>query len=174
MDYCLTLENKIFLNEVISYFDKGLRLILEKISSNKRVFIDPCFGFSKTREQNHYLLSHMGELLDHYSRSVEICGIIYGVSKKSFLRFPLDINLKSKSELAVLANMQSILFYDLLQKSSPDQEIIFRVHDNYSLKALDNIKNCEWQVNFFNFNFLFVCFFFCFFFFFLICLNISS
>ena len=144
MDYCQDVEHSIFLRDFYSFFDLGLKKMSQALRDhsilNKRVYLDPCFGFSKTRDQNHYLMSRMGELSEYFSCADYIAGLVYGVSRKSFMRFPQDMNIKNDQNSSVLTNMQSILFYDLFSKIGTKHDLIFRVHDNVSLKALENIK----------------------------------
>lgn len=134
MDFCLTCNNEVFIRELKNYFKNGL----EKLKGiKKEIIIDPCFGFSKTREQNQYLLSHMGDFLNEIDVKIPL---LYGISRKSFLRFPADLDVKDPTNKLVLDNMQTLLMSELL-KNNPDREIIFRCHNNTSLKAIQNVQN---------------------------------
>jgi len=68
--------------EVEAYFLKGLSFF-DKHRLTHRILLDPCFGFSKTHEQNMFLLKNFSFLghgpLANYPWLV-------GISKKSFLR----------------------------------------------------------------------------------------
>jgi dihydropteroate synthase len=133
MDHVTKLHDFEFVKGVVEYFIAGI----DKIKETDRPFmIDPCFGFSKTREQNHTLLKYFKTFLLQLPYSLPC---VYGISKKSFLRFPKDLDVKDKENLAVLEQMQSILMYDLL-KESLQREIIFRVHEPKSFQAANNIK----------------------------------
>jgi len=71
------------LKEMVSYFQKKIHSL--KQLGVKDVIIDPGFGFSKTIEQNYYLLNH----LDHFN----VLGkpIIVGLSRKSMIWKTLSI-----------------------------------------------------------------------------------
>ena len=73
VDHMQTIYQDNFYESLCSYFDK---LITQLKSENINYFIDPCFGFSKTRVQNHFLLQninnfiHLKELLRLYTREL--------------------------------------------------------------------------------------------------------
>lgn len=71
-------EGQDFLEEVAQYFIHHKR---------PRVIFDPCFGFSKSYDQNWYLLENYGEL----QRRVKHPEWLLGISRKSFLRKKLGI-----------------------------------------------------------------------------------
>ncbi len=133
MEHTNNLQDLEFIKHMVEYFISGIM----KIKETKRDFmIDPCFGFSKTREQNHILIKYIKTFLLQIPYSVPC---IYGISKKSFLRFPKDQDIKIDKNLKVLEQMQSILIYDLL-KESIQREMIFRVHSPECLESANNVK----------------------------------
>lgn len=122
-----------FVKHMVEYFFTGITTLKE----NKiNFYIDPCFGFSKTREQNHVLLKYFKTFLLQIPYDIPC---LYGVSKKSFLRFPKDLDIGDKDELMVLENMQSILLYEVIKDSH--RHMIFRSHGPESLRAAQQIKN---------------------------------
>lgn len=134
MDYCLKDLDRDLVAEMIHYFQIGLELVKPL---KRRIWIDPCFGFSKTREQNHYLLKNIHYLLEGFPSHI---GFIYGISRKSFLRVPRNLNPKDPSEIKVLDQMQAILITDLL-RNPLKRDFYFRVHDYSSLKSSFNIMS---------------------------------
>ncbi len=99
--------------EASSYFNK--------YNLNKRIIFDPCFGFSKTREQNLYLIDHLKHLITdpHFLKDQKW---LLGISKKSFLREEGSKDFEKAESLHV----------DILSKwmqEMPRQELLFRVHD---------------------------------------------
>ena len=75
-------SQKQWLNHWVQYFEKALKFWQRHQLKNPLIF-DPCFGFSKTYEQNWYLLEHLEELLSSFSQKQ--CWVI-GLSRKSFIR----------------------------------------------------------------------------------------
>lgn len=132
MDYCLKDETIEFLSFVVQYFRNGLE-ILKPI--NRRVWVDPCFGFSKTRLQNQILLKHFKSLLMQLPLDVPV---LFGISRKSFLRVPPEMNVKDPQNQKILDQIQSILIYDLIKDQMP-KEFMFRLHDASSLKSSLNL-----------------------------------
>jgi dihydropteroate synthase len=133
MDQVPDLHDFEFVKSVVEYFINGIDIINE---TQRPFIIDPCFGFSKSREQNHTLLKYFKTFLLQLPYSIPC---VYGISKKSFLRFPKDLDVKDKENIIVLEQMQSILMYELL-KESLQRELIFRVHEPKSFQAANNIK----------------------------------
>ena len=134
MRFCLDTDYKNFMEELKDYFKNGLKKLK---NYKKEIIIDPCFGFSKTREQNHYLLSHMNDFLNDLDKEIPL---LYGISRKSFLRFPVDMDMKDPANIIILDHMQTLLMDNLI-KNNPNRKIIFRCHDNTSFKAIQNNKN---------------------------------
>ncbi|MFN8238400.1 MAG: dihydropteroate synthase [Chitinophagales bacterium] len=96
-----------FLTDVFDYFSS--RLQKAKASGIKDVIVDVGFGFSKTREQNYYLLKHL---------SVFEClnkPILIGVSRKSMLYKLLEttpenaLNATTAAHMIALQNGASVL-----------------------------------------------------------------
>ena len=134
MDYCLDEScASIFMDDIERYFKTGI----DKIPKGVSVLLDPCFGFSKTREQNHFLLKHFSHLMENLPERYDW---IYGISKKSFLRFPKEMEIKNEENQNVLAQIQAILFYTLLENKRTSSALVFRVHDKSAFEAVINVK----------------------------------
>jgi dihydropteroate synthase len=121
-----------FMKELSEFFIEGIG-ILNK--SKIKFLIDPCFGFSKTREQNHYLLKKFNTFMLQLPTDI---GCVYGISRKSFLRFPQDIDVNDESNIKVLDHTQTYFFAEIL-KNYPTREFLFRVHSPQALDAAHNI-----------------------------------
>lgn len=135
MKYAQDTSNEIFLERFESYFEQGLH-VLDALNQSK-VWIDPCFGFSKTRAQNLVLLQKGCEILNKFSSPV-----VYGVSRKSFLRNE-DIKKNEYGE-KVLDVVQSYLLDSFLKRDN--KQPIFRIHDKASLDGLkiaNEVLNCH-------------------------------
>lgn len=122
-----------FIKHVVEYFINGISTLKE---TKRNFVIDPCFGFSKSREQNHMLLKYFKTFLLQIPYSIPC---IYGISKKSFLRFPKDMDIKDSKNVERLEQIQSILLFDLI-KESLQREMIFRVHSPKVLESAMNVK----------------------------------
>lgn len=120
-------------SELIQSMENYFNLNLSKIDSNKKILLDPCFGFSKTREQNHYLLKNFSKLANKFLDY----SWVYGISRKSFLRFPQNLDSKNPENHSQLDQIQHYFLVDTLLKVNPNK-LIFRIHDQKSLNALDS------------------------------------
>ncbi len=98
----------------------------------QRVYLDPCFGFGKTREQNHQLLGALPGLMDRsgWRRWV------WGVSRKSFLRFPADQDPRDPVVRAQLDGLQLLWAAQALGRLMEKHTVVLRVHDPAPLRAL--------------------------------------
>jgi dihydropteroate synthase len=113
-----------------------MKMDLSILAPLKRtILIDPCFGFSKTRAQNHFLLKNMSVFCDAFKD----CNIVYGISRKSFLRVPKDVDPRDPDNKVILDQMQGILIHELITENS--NQFTFRVHDVHSIKSALNIAS---------------------------------
>lgn len=115
--------------DLIHYFSKAMEL-LKKHGLEKRVIFDPCFGFAKSREQNIELLRELPKLIQGFSKDQPW---LIGVSRKSFLRKPPNLNVKDPAVQAQLDREQTVIIKDLMGKLS-GYKIIFRTHTENSFK----------------------------------------
>lgn len=79
MNYQTNAQNEDFLNEVADYF--------MPFKDRARIILDPCFGFSKSYEQNWYLLENFASL----QKKVGHSDWMLGISRKAFLRKKIGI-----------------------------------------------------------------------------------
>lgn len=125
MDYVKTYaKEEDFTKDIHLFFLDGL----QKIAKRKEVFLDPCFGFSKTREQNHILLRECANLMSQLEQS-----FVYGISRKSFLRFPKDLDAKNVDNQKRLDHLQSYFLLKEMQKAK--HSIFFRIHEQRSFES---------------------------------------
>lgn len=106
------------------FFAKGRR---------SRVLIDPCFGFSKSYQQNLNLLKNWSELVNSFPDQ----GFVFGISKKSFLRRWWGDHMAFGEELTRVSLMKKSEYLHLMwlkdaiiqgqQKGL--QRLVLRVHD---------------------------------------------
>lgn len=81
MNYVSEVSEETFFWDMVSFFGERLKLFRQK-NVQGRVIFDPCFGFSKSVEQNLYLMKNFS----HLAREVEHKMWLIGISRKSFLR----------------------------------------------------------------------------------------
>lgn len=107
-------------NEMIAYFSEKID-ILQK-AGVKDIIIDPGFGFSKTIDQNYYLLDHLDDFL--------ILGkpLLAGLSRKSMIYKRMNTNPEDEKTLDGTIALNKIA----LQKGAS----ILRVHDVKEAVAL--------------------------------------
>ena len=99
-----------------------------------QIIIDPGFGFSKTREQNIKLLKNLPDLID---RSLFPHWLI-GLSRKSFLRFPINLDPKNEKNQNDLDHLQVLLIKNLLDSLKVPRWISLRTHSSHLGYALKN------------------------------------
>lgn len=81
MDYVQETDDDSFFWDMVSFFSERLKMALAK-NVEGRLVLDPCFGFSKTLEQNLYLMKNFA----HLAREVKHPLWMIGISRKSFLQ----------------------------------------------------------------------------------------
>jgi dihydropteroate synthase len=109
------------MGELILFFSERIERLNQKGVHD--IFIDPGFGFSKTIDQNFYLLQHLHEL------HVLNTPILAGLSRKSFIYKSLGIEAKDALNGSSAVNMMA------LQQGVE----ILRVHDVKECKELINL-----------------------------------
>lgn len=99
------------------------------IGASREIWLDPCFGFSKNREQNQNLLRNFTKLAGHFK-----VPLVLGISRKSFLRNPVEMDPKLSNSQAFLTAMESHALLQILN-SNISNEIILRTHGPEGLNA---------------------------------------
>ncbi|MBY0517269.1 MAG: dihydropteroate synthase [Bacteriovoracaceae bacterium] len=105
-----------------------------------RVIADPCFGFAKSREQNQYLLNQIPLLIEELASPLWMLGI----SRKSFLRFPMELNPKSPEAQQSLDGLALLWYREVLDKLTSPHTINIRTHApvlTQSLKAWQHLSD---------------------------------
>ena len=97
---------------------------------NQKVWFDPCFGFSKSREQNYQLMNALPDMINKYS---ELSWLI-GISRKSFLRFPQE--QMNKIDQMQRAEFLQVAYFGGLFHRVDLGEIMIRAHDPLLLESL--------------------------------------
>tara|TARA_R110002072_G_scaffold64203_8_gene159926 strand:- start:12990 stop:13841 length:852 start_codon:yes stop_codon:yes gene_type:complete len=92
-----------------------------------KIYLDPCFGFSKSYEQNILLLENMNNFFKMHPKWM------IGISKKSFLRKMVEKDLdsqKSFSKEKLLLESETIhkSYLKEWSKAFAGEELIYRVH----------------------------------------------
>jgi dihydropteroate synthase len=93
-------EDKLCIEE---FFKKGL----SKLSFHEKVLLDPCFGFSKSFDQNWQIINDLPKIFKNFDN-----GLVLGLSKKSFLKSvckklgPTGLSYLEILHLGILLNWQ--------------------------------------------------------------------
>lgn len=95
----------------------------------RKIYLDPCFGFSKTREQNLELLKNLHQVTNKFENS-----IVFGISRKSFLRSPPDLNPKNEDAQKYLAAVEALSLNHFLGASN-SSEVVVRTHGPWAINA---------------------------------------
>lgn len=104
-----------------THFKRGEQ-IFSKLGVSDQVVFDPCFGFSKTYEQNWELIRGFSMLKNSFG---EDRSWLIGLSKKSFLRKALPP--ETKDLFAEAEKLHESLLAGLI--AEPGEHVFFRVHD---------------------------------------------
>lgn len=113
-------------DSVMEHFDR-----ICSYNFSRRIYLDPCFGFSKTREQNHQLLKDFSRILNRYDHP-----LVFGVSRKSFLRVNPKMDPKDEQTRQYLGAMEALLLNQIYQLPT-EKEIVLRTHGPESLQAVE-------------------------------------
>ena len=121
-----------FIDHMVRYFKLGIQRL-----EGCRFIIDPCFGFSKTREQNHDLLRHFNTFLLQIPYEIPC---LIGISRKSFMRFPADLDIKVDPGRIRVEHMHSNVLVHLLRHKLK-RKFIIRTHEPHPVQsALDTLN----------------------------------
>jgi dihydropteroate synthase len=126
------------ITEFVNQFKKQLLeaiLFFEGKSLGKRVIFDFCFGFAKTREQSLQLLKQLPQVMNiHRDKNW-----LVGISRKSFIRNPPDM------ELSKLENLKQVDLYQAMYlvwlKAQTKQKFIPRLHDAHDFFQFESFSN---------------------------------
>jgi dihydropteroate synthase len=124
MSFVSPLMGDLFLDEVHTYFQKGIQILNEM---SVPYILDPCFGFSKSREQNQFLLKNILLFFEFFPTHE----FLIGISRKSFLRFPTDSGPED------VENLQTLIL-NKIRNIGPTS--IFRIHSPSIKKAMNNFE----------------------------------
>lgn len=120
LDHMKYLSNDEVVSTTIKKFKDAFK-IFKEIGIDKKIILDPCFGFSKTFEQNWELINRFDEVVK--GLDFEVPWLI-GVSKKSFLRKMVGEVTDPFAESEILHKK---IIEDLKEKNLG--HLIFRVHN---------------------------------------------
>ena len=104
-----------------NFFTSATSKFKEQDISLDRIYFDPCYGFSKTKEQNYELIKNAQEYMSCHDQW------IIGVSKKSFLQALSD--KKEKCERIAESEFFHVLILSQFMNDFPNKNIIFRIHN---------------------------------------------
>ncbi len=116
----LTSDHMNYLEEDLdlkSFFERGV----QSLSFHQEVFLDPCFGFSKTFDQNWELIQKLPDLVKSFDK-----GWVLGVSKKSFLKSVAKKVASPGPKMTELLHLGILLNW---QENLPINPYYLRVHD---------------------------------------------
>ncbi len=88
MNYVSDVPEDTFFWDMVAFFGEKLKVLRKKKVDGKVIF-DPCFGFSKSADQNLYLMKNFS----HLAREVNHPAWLIGISRKSFLRQKYGIDV---------------------------------------------------------------------------------
>jgi dihydropteroate synthase len=130
MNFLYSGSSESLLSNMIEYFQQFINKYLK---FKNQIIIDPCFGFSKSREQNHFILKNFENFLTSFNERQKF---LIGISKKSFLRFPADLDVKSIDGSAKVEQEACALMANIL-KIAKNQHFYFRCHHPESVQNID-------------------------------------
>lgn len=119
--------------------------ILMRHNLFSQVIADPGFGFAKSRSQNHELLAALPALMDELACPVWM----WGISRKSFLRFPASLDPKDPAVRASLDGLGLLWQSMALDKLQQPHTIIIRTHAPELTSSLESWSQLRetWKPN---------------------------
>lgn len=120
LNFVNSLQENDFLALMIEFFENQLEILSN--TSSRNIWLDPGFGFAKTREQNLWLMAHLPDLVSEFPPDFKW---LIGISRKSFLR-PLGVTLLDCLNFVEEKQRQQ---FNIWQSQLPQTQIIARVHN---------------------------------------------
>ncbi|MFG1498825.1 dihydropteroate synthase [Halobacteriovorax sp. XZX-3] len=122
------LDPKLNADSIKTFFKQAMDKLQSSGIASERIILDPCFGFSKTTDQNLNLLDELHEIQTISKRW------LIGISKKSFLRHLISLERPEirDDKQALLAASEGPHWMYLGQFARDFNEVddlIFRVHE---------------------------------------------
>ena len=132
MDYLSKARGMELVELLANFFSSSIEKLTQEGISAQRVILDPCFGFSKSREQNHDLINGLPNLIEKFSSEQRwLCGI----SRKSFLRL-LDLPRNDPKLICQTEILQSILLTRWQKRLPEKTDLTVRIHNENLPKML--------------------------------------
>ncbi|MDO9181032.1 MAG: dihydropteroate synthase [Bacteriovorax sp.] len=127
LKHMLYLETRDIIESSFESFTNGFEK-LNAIGFKDKIIFDPCFGFSKSYDQNWELLNRFDELLKNLELQNITVPWLIGISKKSFLRQSLSEAVDPTRDLYKDSELiHAEIISDLISKKLG--HLIFRVHE---------------------------------------------
>jgi dihydropteroate synthase len=118
-----------------AFFGEGLKKVLS-LKLTSQVIADPCFGFAKTREQNIDLAQRLPQLMEEMSYPEWM----WGISRKSFLRNPVELNPKDPQVQSQLDGLGNLVYQEWLDRLVSHHTIYIRTHAPESALGLKGFQ----------------------------------
>ncbi len=130
------MDNNDILFQLEDYFATGLKWFNDR--NFKKPMLDLCFGFSKSFEQNWFILKNLPGFLNTFESKYGAQQWLVGISRKSFFKKltceKVDQDIRKQTEY-----MQASYLTWLKQKCQIEGEVIIRLHDPALTYAIDTL-----------------------------------
>lgn len=133
LNFSWGIDDDHLISEMVETFQKAAQ-IFSDYGVLDRIIFDPALGFSKTREQNIFLLKHLDKVITQFSTSQRW---LLGLSRKSFLRSE-EIN---KEQLWAYSDLLQASIMGALFQRLEGHDIWLRLHAGPLGKSLRNYYN---------------------------------
>lgn len=117
------------LNQTVDHFQNGFKK-LKELGIEKKILLDPGFGFSKSFSQNWDMINRFDQLVLNLKNLGIDCPWLIGISKKSFLRSAI---LDSTDPFKYAEILHAKIIKDLTEKKMG--HLIFRAHDPFLVES---------------------------------------
>ena len=122
MDYT---RNDLSVIDLKNFFEAAIKKLRDLGISPERIILDPCFGFSKSYDQNISLLESISSIADIHPHW------LIGISKNSFLQKLVQADSPELSKEQLIAHSE-LIHWDFLKRLSYaflGKTLYFRVHE---------------------------------------------
>jgi dihydropteroate synthase len=118
-------------DEVVNKWSHCISIFKENSISLERIYFDPCFGFSKTHDQNMELIKSLSDI----EKALPLKRWLLGISKKSFLKNTM-ISFGVEKEQA--RDKSEFLHFSIIKHWNKvlRKPILLRLHDPFMFDAL--------------------------------------
>ncbi len=136
MDHLCSYNGDDLIKHIDEYFEEAKEWFKAKGIENT-IWFDPCFGFSKTTQQNLDLIAMTPKMISGLGPDQTW---LLGISKKSFLRSLVGENLSKDEQFKRAEQAHAAILSSWMRNISSENQVVIRLHD---ISLFQSVKRCK-------------------------------